>query len=35
MAKKQDDGFEYLSNNPDFVPNPEIEEFMEEEGWEF
>jgi hypothetical protein len=32
MAKKQDnDGFEYLSNNPDFVPNPEIEEFMEEE----
>ena len=31
MSKKQDDGFEYLSNNPDFVPNPEIEQFMEEE----
>ena len=31
MSNKQDDGFEYLSNNPDFVPNPEIEEFMEEE----
>jgi hypothetical protein len=31
MAKTTDDGFEYLSNNPDFIPNPEIEEFMEEE----
>jgi hypothetical protein len=31
MAKRQSDEFEYLSNNPDFVPNPEIEEFMEEE----
>ena len=31
MTKKQDDGFEYLSNNPDFIPNPEIEEFMEQE----
>lgn len=31
MTKKKADGFEYLSNNPDFIPNPEIEEFMEEE----
>ena len=31
MTKKPDDGFEYLSNNPDYVPDPEIEEFMEEE----
>jgi len=31
MAKKQADNFEYLSNNPDYVPDPEIEEFMEEE----
>jgi hypothetical protein len=23
--------FNYLSNNPEFVPDPEIEEFMEEE----
>src|SRR5205085_2572958 len=23
--------FEYLSNNPDYVPDPDIEEFMEEE----
>ena len=30
MAKKPAEEF-YLSNNPDFVPNPEIEEFMEEE----
>lgn len=30
MAKKKED-FEYLSNNPDFIPDPEIEEFMEEE----
>src|SRR5882672_7687111 len=31
MSKKTDDGFEYLSNDPAFVPDPEIEEFMEEE----
>lgn len=31
MAKKQPETFEYLSNNPDYVPDPEIEEFMEEE----
>ena len=31
MEKKKDNGFDYLSNDPDFVPNPEIEEFMEEE----
>ena len=31
MSKKPADTFEYLSNDPDFVPNPEIEEFMEEE----
>ena len=31
MTKKPAEEFEYLSNNPDFVPNPEIEEFMEEE----
>jgi hypothetical protein len=31
MTKKPAEGFEYLSNNPDYVPNPEIEEFMEEE----
>ena len=31
MAKKPANDFEYLSNNPDFIPNPEIEEFMEEE----
>ena len=30
MPKKPADEM-YLSNNPDFVPNPEIEEFMEEE----
>ena len=29
MPKKNADDFEYLSNNPDFVPDPEIEEFME------
>lgn len=28
MAKKRDD-FEYLANNPNYVPDPEIEEFME------
>ena len=31
MAKKRGDDFEYLANNPDFVPDPEIEEFMESE----
>ena len=31
MTKKLAEDFEYLSNDPDFVPNPEIEEFMEEE----
>ncbi len=31
MPKKRAEDFEYLSNNPDFVPDPEIEEFMEEE----
>src|SRR5688572_33099702 len=31
MTKKPAEGFEYLSNNPDYVPDPEIEEFMEEE----
>src|SRR5947209_16770656 len=31
MPKKNPEDFEYLSNNPDFVPDPDIEEFMEEE----
>jgi len=31
MTKKPAEEFEYLSNNPDYVPNPEIEEFMEGE----
>src|SRR5205809_1661071 len=31
MAKKQTDDFEYLSNNPNYVPDPDIEEFMEQE----
>ena len=31
MAKKRGDDFEYLANNPDYVPDPEIEEFMEQE----
>ncbi len=31
MTKKQTDNFEYLSNDPAYVPNPEIEQFMEEE----
>jgi hypothetical protein len=29
MAKKRGDDFEYLANNPNYVPDPEIEEFME------
>jgi hypothetical protein len=31
MPKKTPEEFNYLSNDPDFVPDPEIEEFMEEE----
>lgn len=31
MPNKKPEDFEYLSNNPDFVPDPDIEEFMEEE----
>jgi hypothetical protein len=31
MTKKTPEEFEYLSNNPDVVPDPEIEKFMEEE----
>ena len=31
MPKKRPEDFEYLSNNPDVVPDPEIEQFMEEE----
>jgi hypothetical protein len=31
MPKKQPADFEYLANNPDYVPDPEIEEFMESE----
>lgn len=29
MSGKRGDDFEYLANNPDYVPDPEIEEFME------
>jgi hypothetical protein len=29
MPKKQATDFEYLANDPDYVPDPEIEEFME------
>jgi hypothetical protein len=31
MPKKTPENFEYLSNDPNYVPDPEIEEFMEEE----
>jgi len=31
MPKQQPEEFSYLSNDPNFVPDPEIEEFMEEE----
>ena len=31
MPNKSPEEFEYLSNNPDVVPDPEIEQFMEEE----
>ena len=30
MPKKRPEDFEYLSNNPDVVPDPDIEQFMEE-----
>ena len=29
MANKRGDDFEYLANDPNYVPDPEIEEFME------
>ena len=31
MPKKTPESFSYLANDPNFVPDPEIEEFMEEE----
>src|SRR5919205_333575 len=31
MPKKTPESFNYLSNDPNYVPDPEIEEFMEEE----
>jgi hypothetical protein len=31
MPKKQPGDFEYLANDPNYVPDPEIEEFMEME----
>jgi hypothetical protein len=31
MPKQQSEEFEYLSNNPDYIPDPEIHELMEEE----
>ena len=31
MPKKQPELFEYLANDPNYIPNPEIEEFMEDE----
>lgn len=31
MPKKTPESFNYLANDPNFVPDPEIEEFMEEE----
>jgi hypothetical protein len=31
MHNKRPDEFEYLSNDPDFVPDPEIKELMDEE----
>src|SRR5918996_2086778 len=31
MPKKRAEDFEYLANNPEYVPDPEIEEFMETE----
>ncbi len=31
MSKKKPDDFEYLSNDPNYIPDPAIEKFMEEE----
>ena len=31
MPRKKPEDFQYLSNNPDYAPSPEIEEFMEDE----
>ena len=31
MPNKHAENFDYLANNPDYVPDPEIEQFMEEE----
>ena len=31
MAKKSGDDIGYLANDPDYVPDPDIEEFMEQE----
>ena len=31
MSKKQPQDFHYLANDPDYIPTPEIEEFMEDE----
>src|SRR3989442_2347875 len=31
MPKKAPESFNYLSNNPEFVPDPEIEELMDDE----
>ena len=31
MPKKTPESFNYLANNPEFVPDPEIEELMEDE----
>jgi hypothetical protein len=31
MPRKDPEEFRYLANNPDYAPNPEIEEFMEDE----
>lgn len=31
LPRQKPQEFNYLSNNPDYIPNPEIEEFMEEE----
>jgi len=31
VAEEKTDDLSYLSNNPNYVPDPEIEEFMEEE----
>lgn len=31
MPRKHAEDFEYLANDPDYVPDPEIEEFMESE----